>query len=867
MNGTNIIFFHSNSAEAEHLFDIKIIDSNQMFKPTCTFQPHIMNETLCACDIRFAKHGRLDEPSYCFQLKAFDTSPYSRAYDTSDICVVGVQETNEVIDKLYPDEVFLLKSASRFARVAQPLQDTTEAGFMLSTNPFGALNITPTGGIIYVEKPGILAAAHPASSIKLEVTWKEHQKQQIDVIIQPENNQCRNVKDICARHDNQADCESSCGIGSSDGSCKWRAHQGFELMSKIFSTCVPDLKFCSNEFCDQLEMMGSSLSQHICPQDCTKNVIGSANTKLMGISGSSKGNVCTCDEHETCVCGPVELETPSTELPATTTKAPSDQFLFLDDCDDKCQSTLAFVLGTIFAAAVAVLSVFFCNFRRQMIPFEGIEAGVSPEASYVTSRTRTSSAGSSAVLEEIFERHVQNDTPVHPDFCTKRWQMDALNVSLLRTLGEGEYGKVMLATMPGSKDGERVLVVIKTVKDIENESEMTSLKKEFEQLQKVSVRPHQNVINLIGCCSKGPTPWIFLEFCVFESLKEYLLASRLISLRKDTEGVDKVTIDDILKFSLQIANGMAHLAMLKLVHRDLAARNVLLSEGKICKISDFGLTRNVCKSCDTYSKCSDDKVPVKWLAPESLSISEEYSTKSDVWAFGVLGYELIMLGSSPYPDISVNHFEILNLLINGYRMKCPENCRMELFGIFESCWNSDPAKRPSFEELAGKFQQLISFVSIHNQTEPIWTTPLISSSEHYDANYYKEYILRVEETLFAFKPPPAQKKKQPSRKTASTNKLLCHSVDNVNYDSSFNAIKSMLMRQQKNESNTTMATEVTSVSFSSLASSSSDARYLPMNKSSSTLISSSVVAESPDSNVESGYITMDSFVTKTSSFP
>lgn len=356
---------------------------------------------------------------------------------------------------------------------------------------------------------------------------------------------------------------------------------------------------------------------------------------------------------------------------------------------------------------------------------------------------------------------------------------------------------------------------------------------------------------------------------MFESLKDYLLASRLIPSRTNSDGVDKVSLEDILRFSLQISNGMNHLALLKLVHRDLAARNVLLSEGKICKISDFGLTRNVCKSCDTYSKCSDDKVPVKWLAPESLSASEEYTTKSDVWAFGVLGYELIMLGSSPYPDIAVNHFEILNLLVNGYRMKCPENCRIELFGIFESCWNFDPTKRPTFDELATKFQHLILFASIKKQQDPLWTTPEFSSSEDFDAVYYRNYIIKVEQARSFFSAPPPQRRKLTDRFTGSRSKLLSSSsVDNVGYDANFNVLNSMLMRQQqqKNDSNLTVS-EVLSDSCSSFNSSSSVPHYLPMMSRSIPILTNEIPETPERSSESSGYISMDGLLSKTLSYP
>ena len=843
----------------------------------------------------------MNQSSYCFQLKAFDTPLRKKAQATSNICVKVLQTvntetpqtndeptndsisittnkpaddfepSNEFLEKLYPDNVFLLQSASHFSRVAQPLLDTNETGFKLTMNPFGAFNITPKSGIIYVVRSNLLAQALPTSSNKLEVTWKENQKQQINVILQPDSAQCGNnlsksIEDFCARHDNQESCESSCGVGSSNGHCKWRKHEGFELMSKIFSTCVPDLKFCSNQICDPLEEIGSSMGLNICPQDCTKKVIGSVSTKTMGISGTSKGSVCSCDEFEDCFCGPANVTEMESTSSATTIKVSSTPFphiLVLPnqyECGLQCKVTLiAITMTALFLMLIIVIYVFcYARYRRLKIESKLL----MPEKQFI--RTLTTSSVTSAKFEEI------NETRSHPDFYSERWEVDIAKVKVGRMIGEGEFGKVMLATVQGNQGNDFMRVVIKMVKNVENESEMSSLKKEFEQLQKVSVHPHTNVINLLGCCSKGTSPWIFLEFCVFESLKDYLLASRLIPSRTDSDGVDKVSVDDILRFSLQIANGMAHLSLLKLVHRDLAARNVLLSEGKICKISDFGLTRNVCKSCDTYSKCSDDKVPVKWLAPESLSTNEEYTMKSDVWAFGILGYELIMLGSSPYPNIATNHFEILNLLVNGYRMKCPENCKIELFSIFESCWAYDPTKRLTFDELAVKFDQLIRFSTIKNLQEPLWTTPEFSSAEQFDATYYKDYIIRVEEARSFLKTAPSRKRKTSNQGTESTKKLISgNSIDNVGYDSNFNAMKSLLVRQQqqKNDSTGTIS-EVTSGSCSSFASSTFAPRYLPMVKSGgSTSVSTAEIVGNSVRGSDSGYISMDVIINKTSSFP
>lgn len=95
---------------------------------------------------------------------------------------------------------------------------------------------------------------------------------------------------------------------------------------------------------------------------------------------------------------------------------------------------------------------------------------------------------------------------------------------------------------------------------------------------------------------------------------------------------------------------------------------------KVCKISDFGLTRDIYED-DAYYKRSKGRVPVKWMAPESLS-DHVYTSKSDVWSFGIVVWELVTLGATPYPGIAVHN--LFHLLKTGYRMERPENCSQEL---------------------------------------------------------------------------------------------------------------------------------------------------------------------------------------------
>lgn len=764
---------------------------------------------------------------------------------------------------LYPNVVEVYQSASFMARVTAPLTDPGKARFTLTSDQLGLFNITQQGGIIFVMRRDLLVEAHPTSKITIEVDWKEH-RQQIVVTLKPEDVSCSEDGDnFCARHDNQDNCEASCGVGSRNSRCKWRPHQGSDLFSKTFATCVPDLEFCSDQICDALELLGSSFNVHICPQDCSRQVFGNVNTRAVGISSSSKGNVCTCDDLEACFCGPtvrneiistiMELKTTdetSTEASMTTTVISSTH----DDLDEnKCgpvcvAATIGIpILFLIFFAFMLLTNLLIYSLRNNM------------ELHLRTfSQSDSSSSINNTLVSQPAQFEVINETSSligFREFYSRRWEIDMSHVKIGDVIGKGEFGKVMLATIQNAADKNSSTVVIKTVKDIDNESELISLKKEFEQLQKVSDRPHLNVIRLVGCSSKGEAPFIFLEFCVFESLKDYLMASRLVPTRSRSGNIGKVTAEDILRFSNQVASGMSHLASLKLVHRDLAARNILLNERKICKISDFGLTRKVCNSCDVYSKSSDDKVPVKWMAPESLSFCEEYTTKSDVWSFGILGYELVMLGGSPYPSmVATKHAEFFSLLLQGYRMQCPVNCSQNLFSVFESCWALEPGQRPTFADLVMKFE---AFASL--SPAQLWSTPEFCDQEQFDYDYYKNYIERVQRARmvssqyskrkmascewhcsaermakshpFGLTISPLKNQQQTLKASQSMSQ-----VNNSGYDSTFDSVNSLRMRQYQNYS-TQALSEV------KLSSSTEIFGYLPMSKASTPPTSSTNLSD------------------------
>lgn len=138
------------------------------------------------------------------------------------------------------------------------------------------------------------------------------------------------------------------------------------------------------------------------------------------------------------------------------------------------------------------------------------------------------------------------------------------------------------------------------------------------------------------------------------------------------------------------------------VHRDLAARNILLGEDRVVKIADFGLLRHTYG--DIYEVKNTKKLPIKWMALESLN-NGTYTSKSDVWSFGILLWELCTMGGIPYPGIS--NRDLYSNLKTGYRMNKPDICSDELYELMLDCWKEDPNERPSFDQLLSRMETMM----------------------------------------------------------------------------------------------------------------------------------------------------------------
>ncbi|XP_030746357.1 fibroblast growth factor receptor homolog 1-like isoform X2 [Sitophilus oryzae] len=292
------------------------------------------------------------------------------------------------------------------------------------------------------------------------------------------------------------------------------------------------------------------------------------------------------------------------------------------------------------------------------------------------------------------------------------WEMSRSNLHLGKNLGEGAFGKVVKAEAVNLlKPDSKCTVAVKMLKDGHSDNEMMDLVSEMEMMKMIG--KHINIINLIGCCTQGGPLYVIVEYAPFGNLRDFLRQHRPSSGYEIAVGMEHkekktLTQKDLVSFAYQVARGMDYLSSRRCIHRDLAARNVLVSDDYILKIADFGLARDIhCN--DYYRKKSDGRLPVKWMAPEAL-FHRVYTTKSDVWSYGILLWEIMTLGGTPYPSVpSVE--KLFHLLRNGHRMEKPPCCSLEIYMLMRECWSYQPTERPVFSELVEDLDRILTITA------------------------------------------------------------------------------------------------------------------------------------------------------------
>ncbi|KAH8341849.1 hypothetical protein KR059_002338 [Drosophila kikkawai] len=303
-------------------------------------------------------------------------------------------------------------------------------------------------------------------------------------------------------------------------------------------------------------------------------------------------------------------------------------------------------------------------------------------------------AGTSGALE--------NGAPGNEGNCD-RWEFPRYRLKFFNILGEGAFGQVWRCEATNINDTEGITTVaVKTLKESATEVDRKDLLSELEVMK--SLEPHVNVVRLLGCCTDKDPTFVILEYVNRGKLQTYLRSSRAERHYGNTHGKSNVlTSCDLTSFMYQVAKGMDYLTSRGIIHRDLAARNILITEDHTCKVADFGFARDVITS-KIYERKSEGKLPIRWMATESL-YDNIFSVKSDIWSFGILMWEIVTLGSTPYPGISAA--DVMRKVRDGYRLEKPEHCRRELYNIMYYCWSHDPQERPLFAEIIQMLDKLL----------------------------------------------------------------------------------------------------------------------------------------------------------------
>ncbi|XP_052009568.1 protein-tyrosine kinase 2-beta-like [Xyrauchen texanus] len=288
------------------------------------------------------------------------------------------------------------------------------------------------------------------------------------------------------------------------------------------------------------------------------------------------------------------------------------------------------------------------------------------------------------------------------------------DIVLGRILGEGFFGEVHDGVYK-SKTGEGVNVAVKTCKDCR-----ADIKEKFMTEASIMKKlDHPHIVRLIGVIEEDPV-WIVMELYQYGELGNYLM-----------ENQHKLTNVTLILYILQISKALAYLEGINMVHRDIAVRNVLVAKPDCVKLGDFGLSRYIEE--EEYYKASVSRLPIKWMAPESINF-RRFTSASDVWMFAVCMWEIMSQGQQPF--FWLENKDMINQLEQGVRLPKPKQCPPTVYSLMTGCWAYIPRERPNFTELVCRLSDLHKIekeVEVNQQRDRARSVYTLSSMPFTDA--------------------------------------------------------------------------------------------------------------------------------------
>ncbi|XP_040283052.1 protein-tyrosine kinase 2-beta isoform X2 [Bufo bufo] len=344
------------------------------------------------------------------------------------------------------------------------------------------------------------------------------------------------------------------------------------------------------------------------------------------------------------------------------------------------------------------------------------------------SRLEEGSSFESDIYAEIPEESEQRS-------AGPRYTMRRDDVVLGRILGEGFFGEVYDGVYKNELKGEKVNVAVKTCK----KDCAPDVKEKFmSEAYLMRNLDHPHIVKLIGIIEEDPI-WIVMELYAFGELGQYL------EKHKTT-----LQVLSMILYSLQICKALAYLEGINCVHRDIAVRNILVASHECVKLGDFGLSRYLEE--EEYYKASVTRLPIKWMAPESINF-RRFTSASDVWMFGVCMWEILSYGKQPF--FWLENKDVISVIEKGDRLPKPEVCPPTLYTLMTRCWTYDSFERPKFTELACSLSDIY-------QTEK----EIVKDKERNN----RQRPPKIIEPVHAQEPPP--KPNRPKYKAAAPGNLL-----------------------------------------------------------------------------------------------
>ncbi|MFH4976276.1 hypothetical protein AB6A40_002985 [Gnathostoma spinigerum] len=282
----------------------------------------------------------------------------------------------------------------------------------------------------------------------------------------------------------------------------------------------------------------------------------------------------------------------------------------------------------------------------------------------------------------------------------QEWELRHDQVELGRIIGEGAYSGLFEGILTKGNKKVEVAVKVRKGKPL-HKVEMSEICKEARIMR---CYEHPNIVKFYGVAVDKEPMMVLMELISDGSLDSYLVKY----------GVD-MEVHEKLTMCIDAACGLQYLHSMGCIHRDVAARNCLVKDRHV-KLTDFGLSREI-STTEENCRLSDMKqrLPVRWLAPETLKTAC-YTTRSDVFSFGVLMWEIFADAMEPYSDMTIS--EVNEQVKRGYRMPRPEGMPKDVGKVMrKGCFRTEPKKRWTLTSVGLELSKLHAKYANYSESE------------------------------------------------------------------------------------------------------------------------------------------------------